>query len=233
MANRWLPLVVLGVLAYAFWSLVSDYVPVTELPLLAAHYAAQGAQEMGAQNLVAAIIVSYRGLDTLGEVTVLFLASGTVAWLLSRSHPSAEGAGSRLEPAGELLNTGVRMLLPLLLLLGAYVFVHGHLTPGGGFQGGAIMASGLLLLMLAGPMRRFGHGLLAWVESLSGLSYVGLGLLGLVLGGGFLDTRLLPLGDWGHVFSAGAIPLIYSLIGLKVGAEFASILTQLEETEAP
>ena len=69
------------------------------------------------------------------------------------------------------------------------------------------------------------------VESFAGVLYVGIGLLGLVLAGGFLDNRILPIGDLGQLISAGAIPLIYSLIGLKVGAEFSSMLASLSETE--
>ena len=53
------------------------------------------------------------------------------------------------------------------------------------------------------------------------------------LAGGFLDTRFLPTGSFGALVSAGAIPVIYTLIGLKVGAEFASILASLSETEKP
>ena len=130
----------------------------------------------------------------------------------------------------ELLSTGSRALTPLILLLGVYVFVNGHLTPGGGFQGGAIIASGMLLLLLADPLKQFSHQLISVLESLSGLLFVGIGVLGVLLAGGFLDNRLLPIGTLGELFSAGVIPVIYSLIGLKVGAEFSSMLASLSET---
>jgi multicomponent Na+:H+ antiporter subunit B len=136
-----------------------------------------------------------------------------------------------LPPPGELLDTGSRLLAPLILLLGAYVFINGHLTPGGGFQGGAILASAVLLLLLTYPSRRFGHRMIAVVESISGLAFVLIGVLGLLLAGGFLDNRILPLGEFGSIFSAGAIPIIYSFVGLKVGAEFSSMLIHLSETE--
>ena len=123
------------------------------------------------------------------------------------------------------------MLVPLILLFGAYVFVNGHLTPGGGFQGGAILASAALLLLLTDPLKRFSHKLIAVMESISGLVFIGVGLLGMLLAGGFLDNRILPLGEFGTLFSAGAIPLLYSFVGLKVGAEFISMLTNLAETE--
>ncbi len=63
------------------------------------------------------------------------------------------------------------------------------------------------------------------------MGYVAIGLLGLVFAGGFLDNRVLPIGILGHLVSAGVIPLIYSLIGLKGGSDFSLILAELKETE--
>ena len=74
--------------------------------------------------------------------------------------------------------------------------------------------------------------LIAAVESLAGVFYVAIGLMGLFLAGGFLDNRFLPIGTLGALFSAGAIPIIYTLIGLKVGAEFSVMLSDLSDTEA-
>lgn len=230
-ARRVIVLALLAVLGTAFWVLLSGYAPDAELNRSAVYYARNTTVETGAQNVVAAIIVTYRGLDTLGEVTVLFLTAAIVGLVLSMSPPSKGAAGSGLLPAGELLSTGARLLTPLIFLMGAYIFIQGHLTPGGGFQGGAVLASGVLLLLLADPGRRFSHRVIAQIESVSGLAYVLLGVLGLVLAGGFLDNRILPLGQFGALLSAGAIPLIYALIGLKVGSEFSSILESFAETE--
>lgn len=229
--RNFVTLTLLALLGVAFWTLAVGYQPDPALNRTAAYYAENTAAETGAQNIVAAVIVTYRGLDTLGEVTVLFLTAAIVALVLSRSKAPKGSSGSGFLPSGELLQTGTKMLIPLIMLFGAYVFLNGHLTPGGGFQGGAILASGILLLLLADPARRFGHGLINRVESASGVFYVLIGLAGLAWAGGFLDNRILPLGSFGAIFSAGAIPLIYTLIGLKVGAEFSSILESLEETE--
>lgn len=223
--------VLLAILGLAFARLTLGFEPDPALNATARYYAENTAAETGAQNVVSAIIVTYRGLDTLGEVTVLFLTAAIVALVLGRSHAPKEAAGPGLLPTGELLTTGTRMLVPLILLFGIYVFVNGHLTPGGGFQGGAILASAMLLLLLADPMKRFSHKLISVIESTSGIVYVLIGLAGMIWAGGFLDNRILPLGSFGTILSAGAIPLIYTLIGLKVGAEFSSILESLEETE--
>lgn len=231
MIRRLLVLLLLLGLGAVFGGLLKGYVPQEELNLTAAYYAQQTAPDVGAANIVTAIIVTYRGLDTLGEVTVLFLTAAIVGLVLERGRAPAPARKRTLPPAGELLTTGMRLLVPLILLLGAYVFINGHLTPGGGFQGGAILASAMLLVLLTTPLARFSHRLIAVVEATSGLVFIGLGVFGIVWAGGFLDNRILPTGTFGELFSAGAIPIIYSFVGLKVGAEFSSMLLSLSETE--
>jgi len=230
MIKRVVALALLACGGALFAMLLLGYTPDGELNQTARYYAERTAADLGAANIVTAIVVTYRGLDTLGEVTVLFLAAAIVGLMLGQGVRRAAAPRPRV-PVGELLTTGTRFLVPLILLLGVYVFANGHLTPGGGFQGGAIIASGILLLLLADPLRHFSHALISAIESLAGLFYVALGLAGLFLAGGFLDNRILPLGSVGDLFSAGAIPVIYSLIGLKVGAEFSSLLASLSETE--
>ena len=222
-------LLLLG-LGAIFADLLLGYTPSEELNLTARYYAEHTAQDLGAANIVTAIVVTYRGLDTLGEVTVLFLTATIIGMVLARGRKH-RALQRQLPAAGELLTTGSRLLVPLILLLGVYVFVNGHLTPGGGFQGGAIVASAALLLLLTDPLKRFSHRLIAVMEAVSGLFFIGLGVLGLVYAGGFLDSRVLPNGVFGTLFSAGVMPIIYSFIGLKVGAEFTSMLTHLAETE--
>lgn len=222
-------LLLLG-LGFIFLQLWQDYAPDQHLNLTAHYYAEQSASEVGVTNLLAGILVAYRGLDTLGEVTVLFLAAAIVGLVLARGRKKAD-SGRERPPSGELLGTGMQLLVPLVLLLGVYVVAHGHLTPGGGFQGGAILASATLLMLLTNPVRRFSHSLISAIESTAGIAFVLLGCFGVLLAGGFLDNRFLPLGDLGHLFSAGAIPVIYAFIGLKVGAEFSSMLADLSETE--
>lgn len=214
-----------------FANLLIGYVADSELNLTARYYADHTASDIGASNIVTAIIVTYRGLDTLGEVTVLFLTAAIIGLVLSHGKKRSLSLQRQLQPSGELITTGSRLLVPLILLLGAYVFINGHLTPGGGFQGGAIIASATLLLLLTDPLRSFSHRMISIIESVSGLFFVGLGVLGIFYAGGFLDNRILPTGELGAIFSAGAIPVIYSFVGLKVGAEFTSMLANLAQTE--
>ena len=211
----------------AFFVLLTGYAPDESLNRSALYYAENTAAETGAQNIVAAIIVTYRGLDTLGEVTVLFLTAAIIGLVLSNLRAPRCGPTSGVLPAGELLNTGARLLVPLIALFGAYVFVNGHLTPGGGFQGGVVIASAVVLLLMANSEMHMKHGLLNMIEALSGATYVAIGLLGMWLAAGFLDPRFLPSGEFGALFSAGAIPLIYSLIGMKVGSELTGVMESL------
>ncbi len=231
MIRRLLVLLLLLGLGGIFGGLLGGYAQDGGLNLTAAYYAEHTARDIGAANIVTAIIVTYRGLDTLGEVTVLFLTAAIVGLVLKRVRRQGATHKRIPPPAGELLTTGTRLLVPLILLLGAYVFINGHLTPGGGFQGGAILASAMLLLLLTAPLARFSHRLITTIESISGLVFIGLGVLGIVWAGGLLDNRILPIGTLGELFSAGAIPVIYSFVGLKVGAEFSSMLLDLSETE--
>ncbi len=231
MIKNFIVLLFLFGLGMIFSALLLGYTPDSELNLTGRYYAEHTAQDLGAANIVTAIIVTYRGLDTLGEVTVLFLTAAIVGMLLSTGASKGKSLQRKLSQSGELLTTGSHLLVPLILLLGAYVFINGHLTPGGGFQGGAIIASAILLILLTDPLYRFSHQLISIVESISGLIFLALGVLGIFFAGGFLDNRILPVGELGSLFSAGAIPIIYSLVGLKVGAEFSSMLVNFSETE--
>ncbi len=191
------------------------------------YYIENGLKKTGAQNLVTSVVVDFRGFDTLGEVTVLFLAATGVGALMSYYKKEKDKSEFQEEKeASFILRVSTPLLFPLILIFGAYVFIHGHLTPGGGFQGGAIIASSFLLLYIVFP--HLFHELESFkvLESLAGLTFVGIGLLGLIFGGFFLKN-FLGKGIAGMLFSAGVIPIIYIAIGLKVGAELTGILDDL------
>jgi len=194
----------------------------------ASSYIENSPKDFAAANIVTAIVVSYRGFDTLGEVAVLFAATAGVGSLLTKKRLGIVGPQAGKKPSTEVLRTANGLLSGLLVMFGAYIFIHGHLTPGGGFQGGVVIATGVLLSLLSDPESHLAHGMMTAVESLSGAAYVGLGLLGIFFAWGFLDPRVLPLGRLGALLSAGAIPFIYSAIGLKVGAELSGILDALK-----
>ena len=229
MLKRLFMMLALALMAVLFYDIAGNYSERSELTGISEHYATQGAEELGAANLVASVVITYRGLDTLGEVTVLFISAAGASLLLRRRRSSAEKKSRVYAESSEIVQTTLSILFPIIMLFGVYIFINGHLTPGGGFQGGAVVASALLFFILARPNDSLSHALLMKVESLSGFTYVMLGLLGVYLAGGFLDNRVLPLGDFGSLFSAGLIPLINVLIGLKVGSELGSLLQKFKE----
>jgi len=118
------------------------------------------------------------------------------------------------------------LIFPAILVLGAYVFIHGHLTPGGGFQGGAIIATGFLLMMMAYKDYKVSHNVLMWVESIAGITFAGIGVWGLVIGKTFLEN-FLAIGNLNDLLSGGIIPIIYVAVGFKVAAELTGVLDTL------
>ena len=221
---------VLASFGFIFFNLYKGYETKTELSGIAAHYAEHGANEVGAANLVTAVVVTYRGFDTLGEVTILFLTAAIISFFLKLSEQDEKKVIIH-KGTSELLTTSATILIPIIILFGIYVFINGHLTPGGGFQGGAIIASAMALSILANPNFQINHNIILWVESISGVSFVLIGIIGILFAGGFLDNQILGMGTFGKLLSAGAIPLIYSFLGLKVGAEISNILEKYQKSQ--
>lgn len=223
--RKWVSVIVLGFVAAGFFIVLSGIPFGNNRMDVAKYYIDNGITETGAVNIVTAVVVNYRALDTLGEVTVLFVASLGLGVLL---HAGKDGSSNK-QRASLVVRTGSRILFPLILLFGAYIFVHGHLTPGGGFQGGAVIASAFLLQYLAYRSYSIDRQKFSMVESISGSVFVVVGLLGLAIGGYFL-SNFLDKGVPYSLFSAGVIPVLYVAIGLKVGAELAGIVAGLMES---
>lgn len=175
--------------------------------------------ETGSANMVTSIVVNYRSFDTLGEVTVLFVAALGVGLLLSGDRKRQQAA---YQPSF-ILKQGARIVFGIMMILGVYMFTHGHLTPGGGFPGGSIIAAGILLLYISDNDFRAKIFAFKVLEGAAGSLYVVAGLLGLALGGYFL-YNFLPTGVVGDLLSAGVIPIVYILIGLKVGSELSGVI---------
>lgn len=226
---RRLPVIVaIAAFGLVFASLAISYTEQQTLRPLAESYVRLVPQELGAPNVITGILLTYRAFDTLGEVAVLFMVAASVGLVLStRRSPRAESSGAADEqarPSSEIVQSGAQILAPLIAIFAAYIIMNGHLSAGGGFQGGAVIASGVLLVLLAFPQYRPDLEFLGITESLAGVLFVLAGIAGLVLAGGFLDNHFLPLGPFGAFFSAGAIPILSVLLGIKVGCELSVIL---------
>lgn len=202
-------------------------IPFGATPMPAGQAMLEGAvDETGALNVVTAVLLAYRGMDTLGELTILFVAATAAGLVMEHGTPAGEAS----RPAGFVLRTGASLLSPFLMLLGAYIVLHGHLTPGGGFQGGAILAAALFLPQLARPAAPSHHGTLVVIEGLAGAAFIAIGLTALLADRPFLAPLLDP-GTPGSLLSAGTLPLLYVAIGLKVGAELAGLMRRLWTAE--
>jgi multicomponent Na+:H+ antiporter subunit B len=153
-------------------------------------------RETGVPNVVTAVLASYRGYDTLGETTVIFTAGIGVLILLQgrlREKDKEILVGAMHEET--IPRVVIKLVLPFILLFGLYVFYHGESGPGGGFQAGVIIAAGVILYGLiyglsaarrVAPMR-----LLEILIPLGVFIYGGVGIVGLIFGGNYLDYFVL------------------------------------------
>jgi len=182
--------------------------------------------DTGAANIVTSVVLGYRGFDTLGEIAILFTAATAAGLVLGKRRERAK----RDPDGGFILKVSSDLLFPLLLVVGFYIILHGHLTPGGGFQGGVILAAAFFIPLLARPGSHVSHAGLSLIEGVAGAGFIVIGLLAMFQGHEFLQP-MLAKGQLGAVFSAGTLPLLYLAVGLKVGAELAGLLARIADAE--
>lgn len=177
-------------------------------------------------NAVASVNFDLRAFDTLGEESILFAAVlGTVVLLRpARDERPGRPRPGHVLPATRLLGV---VLLPVTLLLGVYVVAHGQLSPGGGFQGGVILATGLHLAYVAADYRVLKRvrplAVLDVADAVGAGAFAGLGLAGLIAGVAYLQN-VLPLGTFGRLTSGGLVPVINATVGLEVGSGVVVLL---------
>jgi multicomponent Na+:H+ antiporter subunit B len=228
-----LALVALGALGAALVAAVADLEPFGHYPGPYGDVIAKvvpGERHTG--QLVAALTFDYRGFDTLGEELILFTAaSGCVALLRVRRREREGRAPSRPAPSLAARALGGALVGPVLVL-SAYVIIHGHLTPGGGFSGGVIGAGALLLAYAAGQgvrLRRVDSiAVLEVSEAIGAAGFVLVALGGLIAVGATLQN-FLPLGTSGMLLSAGTIPVGNVAVGIEVAGAGALIIAEFLE----
>jgi len=135
-----------------------------------------------------------------------------------------------LRRTSEVVRVFTRKLFPFMLLYGCYLISHGHLSPGGGFQGGVIFGSALVLLGLVEGVKttekRFRENLLSMIKNIGMLIFVLMGFMGMFLGYAFL-ADFMPRGAIGTVPSAGLILFLNLTIGFMVGTGIAVVFYRL------
>jgi len=193
-------------------------------------------------DAVTAVNFDFRGFDTLGEESILFMSAIGVGILLRQqkkekkdgNRESDELQAQGVPPPSDAMKVITIGLVGPLVTFGLYVITHGQLTPGGGFQGGVILATAPLLVYLAGDLKTFKrittHTLVEIGEAAGIFMFVGIGLVGVIAGTEFL-RNVLPLGITGSVFSGGTVPLLNVATGMAVAGGFISaIYAFLEQT---
>jgi multicomponent Na+:H+ antiporter subunit B len=183
---------------------------------------------------VAAVTFDYRGFDTLGEEYIFLTAvTGTVLLMRLKRHERQtraqdKAADHQVLGAHDAVRAFGALLFAGTLLFGAYIVIHGHLTPGGGFQGGVLLASAFLYIYLCSEVEPF-HELAPMpvfeiLETLGAGGYVVLGLVGLTQAA-YLQN-ILPLGQPKSLFSAGTLPVLNILVGTEVLGGLILVVTE-------
>jgi multicomponent Na+:H+ antiporter subunit B len=205
----------------------SDHHPYRDLSVPAA-------VQHGTANVVSAVNFDQRAIDTFGEESILIASVVGAAALL---RPSKEETERRVPDVGRILESTRLVgyvMVPITLMLGIDVAAHGGITPGGGFQGGVILATGLHLLYVAGsypaldrlrPITPF-----EIADGAGAAAFAVVGLIGLASMGTFLGD-FLPYGDFGQILSTGTVQVLSGVVGVEVVGGMVVLLSSFFEQE--
>ena len=232
----------LGIISVLLWTV--SYLPAfgnagnPDNNEVSARYIERGLQETGAVNIVTGMILDYRAFDTFGESCVLFIASCCVLVLLridatdgdKRSRKRLEEANDRLfEPKDDIiLQKCACVMVPLILMFGIYIVLNGHLSPGGGFSGGAVLGSGLIFYLNAFGFEKTGRFFTERIYrrvTLCALTFYCLAKsYSFYTGANHLHSGI-PLGVPGAILSSGLILPLNICVGLVVACTMYAFYT--------
>lgn len=193
-----------------------------------------------ATDVVSAISFDFRGVDTLFEEYILFAAVAGTSILLRPLADEARRsrgreAARRIPPPSPAVGVLAVTMTPVLVVAGLETVTHGQISPGGGFQGGVVLATSLFAVYLAtsySRIERFEAGRLIEASEGAGAGgYMIVGLLGLIAGAPYL-TNVVGLGHSGNLISGGTLPIINAVVGLEVAGGFILLVKEfLDQTE--
>lgn len=201
---------------------------------VAERYIQKGLEETGATNIVAGMILDYRAFDTLGESHVLFVAAITVTILLRLDKKERDPGDTKItetiieaeeedkifEPRNDsILQKVTIILVPIIAVFGIYVILNGHLSPGGGFSGGAIIGAALILYLNAYGFEKtekfFTEKVYKRVSVAALMFYALAKCYAFFCGANHLDSHISK-GIVGHIISAGLILPLDIAVGCVV-----------------
>ncbi len=202
-------------------------------------YIENGLQETGAVNIVTGMILDYRAFDTLGESHVLFVATCTVLILLrldGKKDPERFDANDRLhEPKNDvILQTVAKILVPPIFIFGIYIILAGHLGPGGGFSGGAVIGAGLILYLNAFGFAKTERFFTA--KTYRRTSFCALACYSLCKSYSFFTganhiESVIPLGKPGAILSSGLILILNICVGIVVAGTMYTFYVMFRKGE--
>lgn len=206
--------------------------------LIGAYYLDAGVADRRSYNVVSSVIYDYRGFDTMGEQLILFAAAVGVGLLLRVQRGEVERsaresiAGREVPSPSSALKLAGVVVMGFTFLIGVYIILSVHVTPGGGFQSGVLLASGLLAAYIASEYgvyaRLAPEAVLERVESVAAGLYVAVGFAGLLVAGSFL-ANFVPLGSMGGLYGGGTIWVLNLIVGFEVTAGCILIFTEFLE----
>ena len=203
---------------------------------VAAKYIEDGLQDTGAVNIVTGMILDYRAFDTFGESNVLFIATCTVLILLrsdkkkdKRQAEAEQRREQHYEPKDDSILQRVTFLLfPIIVIYGIYVILNGHISPGGGFSGGAIIGAGLILYANAFGFEKlnrfFTEKTYKWISFVALAFYCLAKSYSFFTGANRLESGI-PLGEAGAILSSGLILPLNICVGMVVACTMYAFYT--------
>jgi multicomponent Na+:H+ antiporter subunit B len=192
--------------------------PASKSPV-SSHFIAETGVDTEVPNMVTAVLADYRGFDTMFETVVVFIAGMAVLAILKNSVKKGSVRFDHIvdvEPDLIVTNT-VRLIVPVIQIFAFYVLAHGHVSPGGGFQGGVLMGASFILVALSWDLEtalaRFPMNRCIIVAAAGIILYGGIGLLSMFLGGEFLDyaelAKVLPV--------SREMARYHAMLGVEIG----------------
>ena len=185
-------------------------------------YITEGLKETGAVNIVAGMILDYRAFDTFGESAVLFVASMCVYMLLNKDTKYNSDLAYKIDSyyaKDPIVRSIAKFIIPFVLIAGIYIVLNGHISPGGGFAGGAIMGAGLILFSSsigsASARKYFSSKILKRITFCSLSFYCIAKGYSFFTGAHHMPTGI-PLGTAGNIISSGLILPLNICVGLIV-----------------
>ena len=215
---------------------------------VSARYIEKGIEETGAVNFVAGMILDYRAFDTFGESNVLFVATICVTVMLRISakknpkhkkgdkkqkdastekvHTEEDLSDRFYEPEHDTILQKMSVIIfPIIMVFGVYVVLNGHLSPGGGFSGGAVLGAGFILYLNAFGFEKterfMNAGSVKWITFSALMVYCLAKSYSFFTGANHLESHI-PLGTPGAILSSGLILILNICVGMVVACTMYS-----------